>query len=246
MTKSVIITGVNGGIGKALSKAFNSSGYTTIGMDIIADNSNCDQFIKIDLDQFASDNKYRNIFEEIILAKTENLEVLINNAAVQILEHFTQLTHNDWHKTLNVNVSAAFFLSQMCYAQLRKNKGSIINIASIHSNQTKRNFVAYATSKAAIEGMTKAMAVDAQGEVRVNGISPAAIETEMLKDGFSGKEKMLDNLKNFHPSKVIGTVEEVARLALFIADKKNAFFNGSVVKLDGAISSVLHDPDQNQ
>lgn len=243
MTKSVIITGVNGGIGKALSGAFSDNGYTTIGLDIVHDDSNCDYFIPIDLNRFASDTEYRIEKSHKILELSSDLEVLINNAAIQLLDDTSNIKEGDWFKTLNINLSSPFFLSQLCFDSLKKNKGSIINIASIHAKQTKRNFVAYATSKAALEGLTRAMAIDTQGTIRVNAISPAAIETKMLKDGFKGKEELLDQLKSFHPSQAIGTTEEVARLALFLSDKKNAFLNGSVISLDGAISSFLHDPD---
>jgi len=243
MTKSVIITGVNGGIGKALSVAFSDNGYTTIGLDIVHNDFNCDYFIPIDLNRFASETKYRIEKSQKILEFSSKLEVLINNAATQILGNLPEITADDWLRSLNINLNSAFFLSQLCLDSLKENNGSIINIASIHAAQTKKRFLAYATSKAALEGMTRAMAVDTQGAIRVNAISPAAIETEMLKDGFKGKEELLNKLKSFHPSQKIGSPEEVARLALFLADERNAFLNGSVISLDGAISSVLHDPD---
>ena len=141
MTKSVIITGVNGGIGKALSVAFSNNGYTTIGLDIVHDDSNCDYFIPIDLNRFASETEYRIEKSQKLLELSSDLEVLINNAAIQLLDDTSNIKEVDWFKTLNINLSSPFFLSQLCLDSLKKNKGSIINITSIHAKQTKKEDV---------------------------------------------------------------------------------------------------------
>jgi NAD(P)-dependent dehydrogenase (short-subunit alcohol dehydrogenase family) len=107
---------------------------------------------------------------------------------------------------------------------------------------TKKNFVAYATSKAALSGMTKAMAVDLGGRVRVNAIEPAAIETDMLKAGFEGKSELYRQLEAYHPLGRIGRPEEVARLALAMIEGGIDFLDGACVGLDGGISGCLIDP----
>ena len=109
---------------------------------------------------------------------------MINNAAVQRLDHVKNIKLEDWQESLNVNLTGPMLLSKLFLNRLETNHGCIINIGSIHQQLTKPEFVTYATTKSALIGLTKAMAVDLEGRVRVNAISPAAIETEMLKAGF--------------------------------------------------------------
>lgn len=132
-------------------------------------------------------------------------------------------------------------LSQYFIPLLEQEKGVIVNIASIHQQLTKPRFVSYATSKSALVGLTKAMAVDLKDRVRVNAISPAAIETTMLRAGFNNDEAALDILRNLHPVKRIGYPDEVAQLVLFLCSEEAGFISGANFTLDGGISSVLHD-----
>jgi NAD(P)-dependent dehydrogenase (short-subunit alcohol dehydrogenase family) len=120
--------------------------------------------------------------------------------------------------------------------------GAVVNIASIHATLTKPEFVAYATSKAALVGMTRDMAVELGKRVRVNAICPGAIDTDMLRAGFEGKEHEFRLLEKAHPTGSIGTPDDVAKLAVFLASPNNAFFTGGVYSIDGAIGARLHDP----
>ena len=240
--KQVLITGVSGGIGSALAKSFRESGYYVFGIDLSEKyNGYCDRFFNLDLNKFCTDARYRIEQTGILDEYVTSLDVLINNAAVQRLDKFENLKLDDWQETLNVNLTTPMILSKIFLSRLKERKGCIINIASIHRDQTKREFIAYATSKSALIGFTKSLAVDLAGAVRVNAISPAAIKTKMLLDGFGGDESVLEKLNKVHPTQRIGEPEEVANLALFLSSKKAAFINGANIKLDGGISSVLTD-----
>lgn len=243
MKKSVLITGVNGGIGSVLVNKFRANGYKVIGIDRLPDNSGSDVFFQVDLMEIVNDQISREAFETALMQEINDLFLLINNAAVQKLDHTADMSIETWKETIDVNLTAPFILTQFCYDALKKNSGSVINISSIHSTQTKRKFLAYATSKAGLVGLTKAMAVDVQGDIRVNVICPAAISTQMLRDGFKENISGLEKLKHYHPIKKIGIPEQVANLALFLSKTENDFINGAVVSLDGGISSVLHDPE---
>jgi NAD(P)-dependent dehydrogenase (short-subunit alcohol dehydrogenase family) len=136
-------------------------------------------------------------------------------------------TCENWDDTLGVNLLALFFLAQGLLPELEKAAGSVINISSIHARLTKKDFVAYDNSKAAISGMTRAMAVDLGPRVRVNSIEPAAIETDMLKAGFERKDDRCLQLKACHSTRGIGRPEEVARLALAMASGEMLFLHGA-------------------
>lgn len=241
--KTALITGALGGIGKSICKVFDEDGWTVIGTDIRMQGQvpHCQISMHIDLDRLCKDALYKeDIFHEII-SKTDKLDVLINNAAVQLLSATNELKLADWYETMNINLTAPMLLSQLFLPMLEKSNGSIVNIASIHQQLTKPRFVSYATSKSALVGLTKAMAVDLQGSVRVNCISPAAISTDMLRAGFNNDEMAISALGRLHPVQRIGYPEEVAKLALFLASEEAKFINGANLQLDGGISSVLHD-----
>jgi NAD(P)-dependent dehydrogenase (short-subunit alcohol dehydrogenase family) len=240
--KSVFITGVLGGIGSALARGFRENGYYVYGVDMREDfNGHCDRFLRFDLNQFVKDAAYRIKFTQIFDEIMPHLDVLINNAAVQKLDALENIKLDDWQETLNVNLTGPMLLSKIFLARLEKNNGCIINIASIHQQLTKPGFVSYATSKSALVGLTKAMAVDLAGRVRVNSISPAAIETAMLRAGFNDDETALDELRKIHPVQRIGYPADVAKLALFLASQNTGFVHGANFLLDGGMSSVLKD-----
>jgi NAD(P)-dependent dehydrogenase (short-subunit alcohol dehydrogenase family) len=117
-----------------------------------------------------------------------------------------------------------------------------VNISSIHARLTKPDFVAYATSKAALSGLTRAMAVDLGDRIRVNAIEPAAISTPMLKAGFESHPEQYAALARCHPQGRMGTPTEVAALALSLVSGELRFMHGACVGLDGGISARLHDP----
>lgn len=243
-----LITGANGGIGRALCSAFKDDGYHIIALDRQEQphpDLACKQYIAMDLADYIHNAQYaaaKNI-EIVESLPQQKLHCLINNAAVQILGGVTSLTRADWSTTLAVNLQAPFFLIQALLAQLESAKGSVINISSIHARLTKKNFVAYATSKAALSGMTKAIAIDLGCRVRVNAIEPAAIATDMLKAGFVENPELFESLKKYHPSGNIGEPEEAARLAVFLASENAKFIHGSCIDISGGISCCLHDPD---
>jgi len=242
MAKKVLITGVLGGIGSALAIAFRENGFHVYGMDVLPDNkNNCNEFFQFDLNQFVVDATYKKEWTDFFQKNIPDLDVLINNAAVQILGSLGDIQLADWQETMNVNLTGPMLLSQVFLKPLEKSNGCIINIGSIHQQLTKPNFVSYATSKSALIGLTKALAVDMEGKIRVNAISPAAIETAMLRAGFDNDESAIEELRKIHPVQRIGYPADVAKLALFLASENTGFIHGANLQLDGGISSVLKD-----
>ncbi|GAB3940704.1 SDR family oxidoreductase [Spirosoma harenae] len=240
--KKVLITGVLGGIGSALAQSFREDGYYVYGLDVRQTEAHqADQLIQFDLYQFSTDESYRTEWQLKFRALIPELNVLINNAAVQLLDGLDHLKLNDWNHTIAVNLTGPLLLSQHFLDQLEEVNGCIINIGSIHQQLTKRKFISYATSKSALIGLTKALAVDLEGRVRVNAISPAAIETDMLLAGFNGNPEALDELRKIHPVQRIGFPKDVAKLAMFLASENSGFIHGANLTLDGGISSVLKD-----
>ncbi len=242
MKKTVLITGVLGGIGSQLAETFNQHGYEVIDLDVKNHPSHmCHKFYQFDLNVYVKDWQYKRDMDILFDKEIPELFVLINNAAVHILSSQGEVKLDDWSETLNVNLTGPLLLSQFFFERLKRSKGSIINIASIHQQLTKKRFLAYATSKSALVGLTKALSVDLQGSVRVNAISPAAIDTQMLRDGFDNDEDKVQMLNEIHPIQRIGKPQDVSQLALLLAENQLGFINGANINIDGGISNVLKD-----
>ncbi len=198
-------------------------------------------FISVDLcrlvdDEVYADNAIHRVREVI---GDQPLVALINNAAVQILGGVDSLSREDWRRSLGVNLVAPFFLAQAFLPDLERAQGNIVNISSIHARLTKRNFVAYATSKSALSGMTRSMALDLGARVRVNAIEPAAIDTQMLRAGLKDGGDSLEALGALHPQNRVGSPEEVGDCVVAIIQQLGKFVHGACIAIDGGIGGKL-------
>lgn len=249
MSKFAVITGSSGGIGSALVDTFLSDNYCVVGLDATRSMRDSEGFFEInaDLFEFTKNENYREkILNQINSYLPERLVdfVLINNAAVQILNPVSKLNMTDWDKTLTVNTMAPFFLTQGFLEQLAKTHGHIINISSIHSRLTKVNFSCYATSKAALEALTRSLALElSKSGISINAIAPAAIATQMLQDGFAKSPEKLKELESYHPAGIIGSPQQLAIFVKSVSEQRGGFLTGSVLEFNGGIAAKLHDPD---
>jgi NAD(P)-dependent dehydrogenase (short-subunit alcohol dehydrogenase family) len=249
MNEVAIITGSSGGIGSALVKRYLDEDFVVIGLDrtsskiLVSEN-----FVELNIDllEFSKDINYqKRTLSEIkaIFPKAMTNLVLINNAAEQILKNVEDITWQDWEDSLAVNTVAPFFLAQGLIKELEACHGHIVNISSIHAKLTKAKFTCYAASKAAIEAVTRSLALELSPiGISVNAIAPAAISTEMLRAGFKEAPEKLRDLERFHPSQSIGTPDQISLFIKAITDQRGGFLTGAVLEFDGAISARLHDP----
>lgn len=237
-----LITGAAGGIGRALVSAFGAAGWRVVSTDrqplalpgyVVADMAACGD---------PSHPEHSRSLQALRAATGGRLKALVANAAHQVVKPTAELTAEDWSQTLSVNLMAPFWLAMAFREELAAQRGSFLAISSIHEKLTKPGFVAYATSKAALSGMVRAMAVDLGSQVRCNAICPAAIATPMLKAGFEGRPEALAALEAFHPVGRLGMPEEVAQVALYACSDAAGFLNGTCLDISGGISARLHDP----
>lgn len=239
---TALVTGAAGGIGAALIAAFEQAGWAVVSTDVrplsrplhvVGDLARCAD---------PADPQGQRILIALRSATQGGLKAIVHNAAHQVVKETQALTATDWAQTLAVNLMAPYWLSMAFLDELQSNHGNVLAISSIHEKLTKPGFVAYATSKAALSGMMRAMAVDLGGRIRCNAICPAAIATPMLKAGFENRPQAYQALEAHHPSGRIGTPEEVAATALFVCSDAAPFLNGTCLDLSGGISARLHDP----
>ncbi|NNC37497.1 MAG: SDR family oxidoreductase [Acidimicrobiales bacterium] len=249
MKKAVLITGAAGGIGTALSNAYQNAGWFVIGTSRKTP-ENIDElnaFIACDLLMLASDDLARDEFVnavlEVLYTNKAELHSLVNNAALQVLGGADDLTAKQFENSFAVNTLAPFRLTQAFLTNLETTKGSVVNIGTVHAQSTKKGFVAYATTKTAMHGLTRALAVDLGGRVRVNCLAPAATATPMLMAGFAGREQSFEKLAESHPIGRVANPAEVAKAAVFLSSNDASFITGSTLYCDGGVLSRLHDPE---
>lgn len=248
MAKAAIVTGARGGIGRALVRAFEAAGHRVIGTDLPpgaeSEPDPVAMMVDVDLRRVVKEPAYRAERVAALEAAlgADPLSVLVHNAAVQILGSVSEIELEGWQETLDVNLTAPLLLSQALLPRLAAARGSILHIGSIHGRLTKPGFVSYATSKTALEGLTRAMAIDLGPAVRVNALAPAATATEMLEAGFVGRPEARAELDRMHPLGRIASPDEVARAAVFVASEGASFISGAVIAVDGGIGARLHDP----
>ena len=235
----ILVTGALGGVGQEICKEFKSNKWIVIGTDI-KDNfegSNIDFFIKADLSIEYNTKKIIDKIKE----KYNKLDCIVNNAALQICKPFWEMEGIEWDLIYNSNVKSIFLLSKYALELLKINKGNIINIASIHSVATSDKIAAYASSKAAIVGLTRNLAIElSKFGIRVNCISPGAIDTKMLRDGLKRDNLDIEKMKKAHLLGDIGKPDNIAKLVTFLANNElSNFINGSNLIIDGGVTIKL-------
>lgn len=162
------------------------------------------------------------------------VDILINNAGQLSTTPFMDLTLDEWNQVLNVNVTMAILLGQLCAKVMKeKGKGHIINISSIAGTSARWGATAYCTTKHAMVGLTKAMARELGPEIHVNGICPGAIKTAMLDS--VGGEAAVGGMIEMSPLKRIGQGSEIASACLFLATDESSFIDGQLIRVDGGV-----------
>ena len=243
--RAVLVTGAAGGIGRALCAAFRDVGWWVVGTDRVGTLcSNANVAVPVNLETLACEDGALAQFQQDVRGALGGsiLTGLVNNAAAQLLNRTEQISLDEWRSTIETNLTAPFRLVQAFLPDLEAAKGVVLNIGSVHAKATKPGFVSYATSKAALHGLTRALAVDLGPRVRVVCLAPAAVSTEMLLAGFEGTSERFSLLQQIHPAGRIAEPSEIARAAVALMGEPFLFATGTSFYLDGGILSRLHDP----
>ena len=246
-SKTVLVTGAGGGIGRACIHHFSEKGWRVVGVDRFDfgdDFPENGRFIKADI---SHPDSVEQIFQE---ARDFHpaLDALINNAAVQVAKPLVDTTVEEWDSVMASNLRSVFLFSKLAYPLLKANGGAVVNISSVHAIQTSANIAAYAASKGGMLALTRAMAIEfAVDNIRVNAVLPGAVDTPMLRAGLgrghlggSDVQERLDNLARKTVNGRVGTPAEIAHAIYFLADnEQSSFMTGQALVIDGGATARL-------
>lgn len=173
-----------------------------------------------------------------IMQQFGKIDVLVNNAGINMKKEFLEVTDADFLGILNTNVMAVFSLSREVYKNMKLNgSGSIINISSMASQYGIPKVIAYTASKSAIEGMTRAMAVElSPSGIRVNCIAPGFIATDMSAKALNNDPERKAKALSRTPMGYLGQPADVAEAAYFLATPASKYITGVVLPVDGGNS----------
>ena len=246
--KVAIITGAANGIGLAIAEIFADNAAIVIGSD--ADEKKCIAEMQrltekgfsvrpMKCDVGITDDVNRLINNTI--KEFGRIDILVNNAAMPIGGNIMEMPEADWDTLMNVNLKSIFRTIKIALPYMVKQRsGSIINISSTQAFRSWHNWTAYAAAKGAILSMTNQLAGQFGAfNVRFNSISPGAILTP-LNEARAKKEGpgFLDKSAAMHALNRMGTPEEVAMTALFLASDEATFITGEDIKVDGGLCTL--------
>ncbi len=244
-----LVTGTTG-IGRAIAKRFAAGGAQVVACGIEATGNDelareaVQQSLTLQVESCDATNldQVRAVIANAV-KQFGGLDIIVNAAAIHPFGTVVETDLETWNRCMMVNVGSIYLLAHLGIPEMKKRGGgSILNVASVQGYACQRGVAAYATSKGAIHSLTRALALDhAADNIRVNSISPGSIRTPMLARSAAhfapdlSAEEAFARFGAAHPLKRIGTPEEVAELAAFLASDKAGFCTGGDYLVDGGL-----------
>ena len=243
--KVVFISGGSRGQGAAEAKLFAKEGASVVMGDILEDEGKKLEaeinesggralFVKLDV---TSESEWQDAIAETVRTFGK-LDVLVNNAAIYSRRSVEDTTVEEWDRIMAVNVKGVFLGTKHSIAEMRKvGGGSIINISSTAGLVGSTRSSAYTASKGGVRLLTKSTAVQYAGEgIRANSIHPGPIDTEMIAENIGTPEGLAQSVARV-PLGRVGTIDDVAYGALFLASDESSYMTGSELVIDGGVTA---------
>jgi NAD(P)-dependent dehydrogenase (short-subunit alcohol dehydrogenase family) len=240
--KAVLVTGGGSGIGRATCLAFAREGADVGVADFDAGNAE-----KVAAEVRSSGRKAVAIRVDVtdpastqamvtqVVSALGTIHILVNSAGVREIIPFLELSFAEWQRVIGTNLSGTFLSSQAVAQYLVKQGqgGKIVNLASVAGLTGVPNRAAYVSSKHAVVGLTKEMALElADKNIQVNAVAPGVVQTSMTESYFQ-KQSVMESLKKAHPAGRWAQPEEIANLILFLASPEADFITGATFPIDG-------------
>lgn len=241
--KITVITGAGSGIGRAIARLFAREGAKVLVADLcaeggeetratIASEGGEARFYEVDV----RDPDQTRAMVETAVQTWGRLDTLVNNAGVARMGSVTETSLEDWDLVIDVNLKGVFLCSRAALPELIRTRGNIVNIASVGGITGPGEMAAYGSSKAGVLNLTRQMALDygPQG-VRINAICPGTIPTPLHRIFYSEEEQeaTLAEWAQRRPLRKVGTPEDIAYAAIYLASDESDFVTGTTLVVDG-------------
>jgi NAD(P)-dependent dehydrogenase (short-subunit alcohol dehydrogenase family) len=245
-----VVTGAGSGIGRAVANALSAEGARVVLVDIdgakaeaaaatISSQGGDARPFKTDV----ADPKSVDDLKAFVRTELGFLDILVNNAAIQVNKRIEDTTPEEWNRQMAVNVGGVFLCSRAFMPDLRQTHGVILNMSSVNGFFVEPSCAGYCATKGAILAFTKALAIDHGREgIRVHAICPGYINAGLAEGYFesqSNPSKAREEAGALHALGRIGQPAEVARAAVFLASDDASFMTGSALIVDGGFSAGL-------
>lgn len=246
MNRTVVITGVLGGVGSATAQIFKRQNWTVVGIDYREISE-----LPAGVDCFLQANVANAVDWELISQKVAaqfgSIQGLVNNAAIQICKPLVETIPEEWDQVMSVNLRAIYLGIRELYPLMVTQKSAIVNVSSVHAVATSTQIAAYAASKGGMLALSRALALELAPHIRVNAILPGAVDTQMLRDGLSrghvqgsSSDELVAALGRKHAIGRVGQPEEIAEAIYFLADcERSSFMTGQALIVDGGATIRL-------
>ncbi|SMG41130.1 SDR family NAD(P)-dependent oxidoreductase [Arenibacter troitsensis] len=251
--KKVLVTGGSNGIGAEICKQFASCGADVFinyyknkeNAEILANEIREAHGVKVSCYGADVSNgvEVEKLFQQMDV-DMGSIDVLVNNAGCETVEHVLDMEESEWDRVLNVNLKGPFLCSQQA-ARRMENKGGgvIINISSIHDTVPRKGLIHYCSAKAGLKMFSKCLSLElADKGIRVVSVAPGAIETNMNREEIKKFGK--DKFEQWIPQGRLGEVSDVANTVVFMASDLANYINGADIYIDGAYMNhtIQYDP----
>lgn len=245
-----MVTGGAKGIGEGCVKIFHrqNGNVAVLDVDETAGKKLCRQlgertlFVKCDV---SKEEEVKDAVKQVF-AEFGGLDILVNNAGILRYSIVTETPEAEWDNVLNVNVKGAFLCAKHAIPyMLKKGAGVVINMSSVQAHITQENVAAYATSKSALLGLTRSIAVDYAPQVRSVAICPGAVDTPLNQEAFqmeSDPDQVRRETENMHLVQRMAQPEEIGELAAFVASDNGSFITAHSVRIDGGMGAKSAGP----
>ena len=239
--KVALITGAAHGIGKGIAEKFAAAGAHTVIVDYNPETGTkaateiTEKYVKsLFIQADVSDPQALVDAREKVFKEFGRIDILVLNAGVAFANKMNDISFEEWNKTLSINLTGLFNTVKAFYDDFQTNNGSIVYISSGSALSGTGGGVSYPASKAGGEGLIRGLAKELGPKgVNVNAIAPRLIDTgEMMRVNYPTQES-LDAVLQKIPVRRLGTIEDVANLAFFLADPANSNIQGQPILMDG-------------
>ncbi len=245
--KVAIITGARSGIGLATARRFSAEGAKVILADVRDAQQQATEITEgggeaVSVQVDVSDGSQVNNVVEKTIAAYGRLDVLVNNAGIELAKKVTDTSEAEWDRLMDVNLKGVFLCSKAAIPVMRRQGGGVIvNVASELGLVGGSEIAAYCASKGGVVQLTKAMAIDHVSDgVRVNCVCPGPVATPLLEaiiEASSNPEQERRSIVEKTLLKRVGRPEEIANVILLLASEESSYMTGSIVVVDGGLTA---------